>query len=159
MIFGINTSSVISKLLYVISRAFRRVKFETILKCHEWYLSQISHTNHAIICLYCYPQKLVIFTCRYFKLRWDTTALSQPNCRNFSCSSINGKIRIPESGKFLLVESGIQLKEFRIQRITVKEFGIQYVESRIHSVESRILDFFRINLLRAILDFYFPGER
>ena len=104
-------------------------------------------------------KRLVIFTCRYFKLRWDTTALSQPNCRNFSCSSINGKIRIPESGKFLLVESGIQLKEFRIQRITVKEFGIQYVESRIHSVESRILYFFRINLLTAILDFYSPGER
>ena len=160
MIFGINTSSDISKLLYIISRAVRRVKFETILKCHEWYLRQISHTNHAIICLYCYPPKrLVIFTCRYFKLSWDTTALSQSNCRNFSCSSINGKIRIPESGKFLLVESGIQLKEFRIQRITVKELGIQYVESRIHSVESRILDFFRINLLRAFLDFYFPGER
>ena len=104
-------------------------------------------------------KRLVIFTCRYFKLSWDTTALSQSNCRNFSCSSINGKIRIPESGKFLLVESGIQLKEFRIQRITVKELGIQYVESRIHSVESRILDFFRINLLRAFLDFYFPGER
>ena len=59
----------------------------------------------------------------------------------------------------LVVESGIQLKEFRIQRITVKEFGIQYVESRIHNAESRILDVFRIKLLRAILDFYFPGER
>ena len=45
------------------------------------------------------------------------------------------------------------------QGITIKEFGIQFVESRIHSVEYRILDFFRINLLRAILDFYFPGER
>ena len=61
-----------------------------------------------------------------------------------------------ETGKFWLVESGIQLKEFRIQRITVKEFGIQYVESRIHSVESRILDFFQIYLLRAILHFYHP---
>ena len=30
----------------------------------------------------------VIFTCRYFKLSWNTTALSQSNCRNFSCSSI-----------------------------------------------------------------------
>ena len=27
----------ISKLLYVISRAVRRVKFETILKYHKWY--------------------------------------------------------------------------------------------------------------------------
>ena len=30
----------------------------------------------------------VIFTCRYFKLSWNTTALSQSDCRNFSCSSI-----------------------------------------------------------------------
>ena len=35
VIFGINTTSDISKLLYIISRAVRRVKFETILKCHE----------------------------------------------------------------------------------------------------------------------------
>ena len=33
-------------------------------------------------------KRFVIFTCRYFKLRWNTTALSQSNCRNFSCSSI-----------------------------------------------------------------------
>ena len=46
------------------------------------------NTNHAIICLYYYPQKVVIFTCRYFKLTWNTTALSQPNCRNFLCSGI-----------------------------------------------------------------------
>ena len=31
----------------------------------------------------------VIFTCRYFKLSWNTTPLSQSNCRNFSYSSIN----------------------------------------------------------------------
>ena len=29
----------------------------------------------------------VIFTCRYFKLSWNTIAPSQSNCRNFSCSS------------------------------------------------------------------------
>ena len=92
--FGINNASDISKLLYVISRAVRRVKFETILKYHEWYLWQISSTNHAIICLYYYPQQVVIFTCRYFKLSWNTTALSQSNCRNFSCSSINCKILV-----------------------------------------------------------------
>ena len=34
------------------------------------------------------PKRFVIFTCRYFKLSWDTTALSQSNCRNFSSSSI-----------------------------------------------------------------------
>ena len=48
MIFGINTTSDVSKLLYVISRAVRRVKFETILKHLERYLCQISRTNHAI---------------------------------------------------------------------------------------------------------------
>ena len=52
--FGINTMSDILKLLYVISLVVRRVKFVTILKYHEWYLCQISHTNHAIICLYFY---------------------------------------------------------------------------------------------------------
>ena len=43
------------KLLYVIS------KFETISKYHDWYLCQISRTNHAIICLYYYPQKVCNF--------------------------------------------------------------------------------------------------
>ena len=176
MIFGINTTSDISKLFYIISRAVRRVKFGTILKYHEWYLCQISRTNHAIICLYynlrnfcnltpsvyfrrvvslrrrancfrssCFRPSLsrhwarsmyfflvfwfsefsfsswiswfqnleifppffrnscdeimwwfgvtivtVIFTCRYFKLSWNTSALSQSNCRNFSGSSISG---------------------------------------------------------------------
>ena len=78
-----------SKLLYVISRAVRQVKFETILKYQKWYLCQISRTNHAIICLYYYPQKVCNFTCRYFKLSWNTTALSQSDCRNFSCRSIS----------------------------------------------------------------------
>ena len=44
----------ISKLLYEISRAVWRVKFETILNYHEWYLCQILPKNHAIICLYYY---------------------------------------------------------------------------------------------------------
>ena len=35
-------------LLYVISQAVRRVKFETILKYHEWCLCQTSRTNHSI---------------------------------------------------------------------------------------------------------------
>ena len=33
-------------------------------------------------------KRFVIFTYRYFKLSWNTTALSQSNCSNFSCSSI-----------------------------------------------------------------------
>ena len=51
----------ISKLLYVISQAVRRVKFETILKYHEWCLCQIPHTNHAIICLHNKAQKVCNF--------------------------------------------------------------------------------------------------
>ena len=94
VIFGINTMSDISKLLYVISRAVRRVKFVTILKYHEWYLCQISRTNHAIICYTTICKGFVIFTCRYFKFSWNTTALSQSNCRNFSCSGITGGIRL-----------------------------------------------------------------
>ena len=89
MIFGINTTSDISKLLYEISWAVRRVKFETILKYHERYFCQITR---QIMLLFVYTttrKRFVIFTCRYFKLSWNTTALSQSNCRNFSCSSIN----------------------------------------------------------------------
>ena len=37
-------------------------------------------------------KRFVIFTCRYFKLSWNTTALSQSNCTNFSCSSIKCEI-------------------------------------------------------------------
>ena len=69
VIFGINTTSDISKLLYVISRAVRRVKFETILKYHKWYLCQISRTNHTIICLYYYQQKVCNFNMQVFQIK------------------------------------------------------------------------------------------
>ena len=38
-------------------------------------------------------RRFVIFTYRYFKLSWNTTALSQSNYRNFSCSSIKQEIK------------------------------------------------------------------
>ena len=53
--------TIVIPLFFVISRAVGRVKFETILKYHEWYFCQISRTNHAIICLYYYPQKVCNF--------------------------------------------------------------------------------------------------
>ena len=62
--------------------------FETILKYHEWYLCQISL---QIMLLFVYTttrKRFVIFTCRYFKLSWNTTALRKSNCRYFSCGSI-----------------------------------------------------------------------
>ena len=118
MIFGKNTTSYISKLSYVISRAIRGVTFETNLKYHEWCLCQISRTNHAsIICLYTTRKRVVIFTCRYFKLSWNTTAnqiakishVVQYNKNNGTCNSITAcgisykkqflistSIRIPE---------------------------------------------------------------
>ena len=37
-------------------------------------------------------KRFEIFTCRYFKLSWNTTALNQSNWRNFSCSSITFEI-------------------------------------------------------------------
>ena len=45
MIFGIHTTSYISKLLYVISLAVRRVKFETILKYYEWHFMPYTTTE------------------------------------------------------------------------------------------------------------------
>ena len=86
MIFGINTTIVTRNFT---SRYVRRVKFETIMKYHQWYLCQISL---QIMLLFVYTTthtRFVIFTCRYFKLNRDTTALSQPNTKNFWWSSIN----------------------------------------------------------------------
>ena len=75
-------------------------------KQHEWYFkivirnlrqfwnitSGIYAKYHVqILLLFVYTttrKRFVIFTCRYFKLSWNITALSQSNCRNFSCSSI-----------------------------------------------------------------------
>ena len=48
--------------------------------------------NVQIMLLFVYTttrKRLVIFPCRYFKLSWNIIALSQLNCRNFSCSGIN----------------------------------------------------------------------
>ena len=83
MIFGINTTSDTSKLLYLVSRAVRQVKFEIILKYHKWYLCQY---QVQILLLFVYTtthKRFVIFT-----LSWNTTTLSQSNCRNFLHSSI-----------------------------------------------------------------------
>ena len=93
MIFGINTTRDISKLLYVISRAVRRVK---ILRQFWNITSGIYAKYHVqIMLLFVYTttrKRFVIFTCRYFTLSWNTAALGQSNCRNFSCSSIKLQI-------------------------------------------------------------------
>jgi len=50
-------------------------------KCHVQIMLFFVYTT---IC-----KRFVIFTRRYFKISGNTTALSQSNCRNFSCGSIN----------------------------------------------------------------------
>ena len=45
-------------------------------------------TYNSCYCLFIL-QKVAIFTCRYFKFSWNSTALSESNCSNVSCSSIN----------------------------------------------------------------------
>ena len=51
------------------------------VQANLWYLCQISRANHAIIYLYYNLRKsvivIVIFTCRYSKLSWNTYALGQ----------------------------------------------------------------------------------
>ena len=48
-------------------------------------------SHYYLFRLYTTGKSFVIFTHRYFKLSWNTTALSRSNCRNFSCSSIKLK--------------------------------------------------------------------
>ena len=82
VIFWINTTSDISKLLYVIRnlRQFWNIPSGIYAKYHEQIMLLFVYTTTR--------KRFVIFTCRYFKLSWNTTALSQSNCRNFLCSSI-----------------------------------------------------------------------
>ena len=68
----------ISKLLYVASRAVRRVKFETILRYHEWYLCQMSTTNHAIICS-CYYRNVREYHLIFESKRKKTEHIYDPN--------------------------------------------------------------------------------
>ena len=77
--------------------------------CHEWYfkivirnlreLKQFWNITRGIYAKYQVQimlflvytttrERFVIFTWRYFNLSWNTTILSQSNCRNFSCSSL-----------------------------------------------------------------------
>ena len=53
----------------IVIQNFTRVKFETILKYHNWYLYQNSRTNHAIICLYYYRQKVCNFHMQVFQIK------------------------------------------------------------------------------------------
>ena len=68
-------------------------------------------------------KRFVIFTCRYFKLSWNTTTLSQSNCRNFSCSGINEEITCKRQNRSLRTGSlfGERVKKSRGERrVTVR---------------------------------------
>ena len=53
------------------------------------------HVQIMLLFLYTTTRKRsVIFKCRYLELSWNTIALSQSNCSNFSCSSIKEFISI-----------------------------------------------------------------
>ena len=70
-------------------------------KYHEWYFNLRQfwnitsgiyaryHVQIRVLFVYTTTHKrFVILTCVYFKLSWNTTALSQSNCRNFACRRI-----------------------------------------------------------------------
>ena len=64
----------------------------------------------SIICLYYYPQKVCNFShVGIVKLNWNTTALSQSNCRNFSCSIIKKSILGCCSWSFFFFNTKIRL--------------------------------------------------
>ena len=125
--FGINTTNDISKLLYVISRPVRRVKFETILKYHEWYLCQISRTNHAIICLYYYLRKVCTFHIQVFQIKVkyhcsEAIKLQQFLMQQYKCGNpreswiLDSTMWIPDSRywipSFLSMELGFGISIF-----------------------------------------------
>ena len=130
-------------------------------KYHEWYFeivwnlrqfwnitSGIYAKYHVqIMLLFAYTtthEKFVLFTCRYFKLSWNTTALSQSNCRNFSCSSIS--VVIQESLGFWIPLCG-----FRIPGTGFQVFCQWNSDSGFHSLTG-----FRI-LVSRVLDSGFQG--
>ena len=78
MIFGINTTSDISKLFDKISRAARQVKFGTILKYHKWYLWQISHVQIMLLFVYIMIREISA-TRKFFKF------ISPANLHQITC--------------------------------------------------------------------------
>ena len=73
-IFGINTTSDISKLLYVL-RQFWNITSGIYAKYHVQIMLLFVYTTTR--------KRFVIFTCRYFKLSWNTTALKPIKLQKF----------------------------------------------------------------------------
>ena len=89
----------------------------------------IYHVQIVLLFVYTTTHKsFVIFTWRYFKLSWNTTALSQSNRRNFSCSSIIWEISFwnerLHSRSSTLSDLKPILFEFLFIMSLVKEYGV-----------------------------------
>ena len=125
--FGTNTTSDISKLLNL--RQFWNITSGIYAKYHVQIMLLFVYTTTS--------KRFVIFTCRYFKLSWKTTALSQSNCRNFSCSSI--KSGIAAQGIRNPSEDWNPESKFHWQWLEpiCWESGIHGVKSRIQNPESK----------------------
>ena len=90
-IFGMNTTSDISGIVQYDPLGEWNLRQFWNITCGIY--AKIYHVQIMLLFVYTTTRKrFVIFTCRYFKLSWNTTALPQSNCRNFSCSRINTKI-------------------------------------------------------------------
>ena len=76
VIFSINTTSDIWKIWH---------NFEISLVV---FMPNVTYKSCLLFVYTTTHKRFVIFTFGYFKLSWNTTALSQSNCRNFSCSCI-----------------------------------------------------------------------
>ena len=68
------------------------------------------------------------FTCEITKLPWQPTALSQSNCRNFSCSSISAKFNHDICIFILLQEKFLQ---FDWLRAVVFQLNFKYLHVKI----------------------------
>ena len=85
----------------------------------------------------------VMFTCRYFKLSWNTTALSQSDCRNFSCSSIRSvKQQLAQPSSLKSDQHQFSLNDINLQfTIKRKVMAINMLEtmSTLHEVVATYL--------------------
>ena len=70
-------------------------------------------------------KRVVIFTCRYFKLSWNTTVLNQWNCRNFSFSSIKQVITIFNKWKSRKVEQAAVVEKVNIVIYWINHYPVK----------------------------------
>ena len=91
-IISIGNSMICSDIWHKYQEWFSKLSYKKVWVWVWNIMSGIYAKYHVqIMLLFVYTtirKRFVIFTFRYFKLRWNTTALSQSNGRNFSCSRV-----------------------------------------------------------------------